>query len=629
MIADPFAAFPALGRIHAAVARILTAERFVKFVWFVMAYNLAAIAWGAFVRATFSGDGCGSHWPTCGGQIIPDADSLKKMVEFSHRVSTGMIVPMTVMMVVWSRFAFTAGHQARKASLLAFGMTLFEALIGAGLVLFHLTDRNNSVARAGVMSVHVVSTFVLLSCIAVAAIAASTGRKIEFKGQGAALWLLAPAFIGVAVLGVSGAVSALGHTLAPTKDVIAAAANVNSFWMVRLQPMHPYLACAIGLYVVLVAGLFVHLRPDRNVTVAALALACAYAAELGLGLVNIQLNAPVWLQMTHLVAADAVMVSLVLMSAYALAEGVPRLEVGIARPDYAEGPIPRGRALVKEYVALTKPLVISLLLFTTLAAMFIAARGWPGGWLFLAVAIGGYMSAGAANAINMVIDRDIDETMKRTRKRPTVTQNISSRNVLLFSLAMALGSFALLWSAANLLTAMLSFSGLVFYVVVYTLILKRRTWQNIVIGGAAGSFPPLVGWAAVTGSLSPLAWYLFAIIFLWTPVHFWALALMIKDDYAAAGVPMLPAVKGDRMTVVQIGIYTVLTVIVTIMPMVQRELGYPYLVVAVGLNALLLSGWLKLFRKTDRPNAVSLYKYSMLYLALLFMMVAVDRVLPS
>jgi len=235
------------------------------------------------------------------------------------------------------------------------------------------------------------------------------------------------------------------------------------------------------------------------------------------------------------------------------------------------------------------------------------------------------MSAGAANAINMVVDRDIDIAMKRTSTRPTVTQSIPSRNVLLFSFVLATGAFALLWSAANLLAAVLALSGLVFYVVVYTMLLKRRTWQNIVVGGAAGAFPPLVGWAAVTNDLPPLALYLFAIIFVWTPVHFWALALLLKDEYAAAGVPMLPVVKGDRNTVIQIGIYAVITFAVSLVPFLMPQVGWIYAGTAVVLNVILLYLCLQLYRQTSRPRASKLFHYSMVYLAILFLMLAVDR----
>jgi heme o synthase len=230
-----------------------------------------------------------------------------------------------------------------------------------------------------------------------------------------------------------------------------------------------------------------------------------------------------------------------------------------------------------------------------------------------------------------VLERDLDLRMGRTEKRPTVTQTIPARAALQFALALMVGSFILLWWAANLLSAMLALAGLAFYVVVYTLLLKRRTWANIVIGGAAGAFPPLVGWAAVTGDLSPLAWCLFGIIFLWTPVHFWALALLIKEDYARAGVPMLPVVRGDRATVAQIAFYTLLTIAISAMPLMlqgrdgQSAVGWIYVAAAVLLNAVLFLRSLQLYRQPDRPRARSLFHYSMIYLALLFLAMAVDR----
>jgi protoheme IX farnesyltransferase len=352
-----------------------------------------------------------------------------------------------------------------------------------------------------------------------------------------------------------------------------------------------------------------------------------YGFQFALGLLNIWLKAPIWMQIVHLVLADVLFVSLAVVATFALSDNVRRVEIE-AGEEIQEEMVPKlqGAQLVKAYVVLTKPRVISLLLFTTMAAMFMAARGWPGFILFVAVFVGGYMAAGSANAINMVIDRDIDRTMKRTAKRPTVTQSISSRNALLFAFSLAIGSFAILWAAANLLTAMLALAGLVFYVIIYTMLLKRRTWQNIVIGGAAGAFPPLVGWAAITDSLNPFAWWLFALILVWTPVHFWALALLLKDDYAAAGVPMLPVVRGERVTVIQIAFYTVLTVLLTALPYVLGQLGMVYLVSAVALNIPLVLLCVKLYQQIDRPRASRLFHYSMLYLAILFLMVAVDRI---
>lgn len=350
-----------------------------------------------------------------------------------------------------------------------------------------------------------------------------------------------------------------------------------------------------------------------------------YSLQILLGTASIFLKAPIAMQMLHLALADVLFASFAACAWLAFGVTVPRAELSSLEAADSAVPQLHGWDKVRAYLVLTKPRVISLLLFTTLTAMFIAAGGWPGGWLFLAVAIGGYMSAGAANAINMVIDRDIDATMKRTSKRPTVTNAIPARNGLLFGMGLGAASFLTLWLGANLLTAVLALAGLVFYVIVYTLVLKRRTWHNIVIGGAAGAFPPLVGWAAVTNQLNPLAWYLFAIIFVWTPVHFWALALMIKDDYAAAGVPMLPVVKGARATVIQIALYAILTALISALPLLQPHVGATYLVAMALLNLLLLVRTAQLYLDPQRPKALKLYKYSMAYLALLFLVLAFDR----
>jgi protoheme IX farnesyltransferase len=422
-------------------------------------------------------------------------------------------------------------------------------------------------------------------------------------------------------LGVSGAVSALGHQLKPTTNVLAAALEPATHWMVRLQPLHPLIAVSVGLYLVMLASLTAHLRPDPLVQRAAKAMVSLFFVQCALGLANIFLKAPIPMQMLHLVMADLNFLTLVALNVFALGTAVRRAE---PEPVFA-AESPATGSLVRAYVDLTKPRVISLLLFTTLTAMVAAKGAWPGTWLFLAVAIGGYMSAGAANAINMVIDRDVDGSMKRTSRRPTVTQQISSRDALVFALILATGSFVLLWSAANLLTALLALSGLVFYVVVYTLLLKRRTWHNIVIGGAAGAVPPLVGWAAVTNDLPPLALYLFAIVFVWTPVHFWALALLLREDYEAAGIPMLPVVKGERVTVQQILLYTAVTVVVTLVPLAMPGVGMIYGAVAVLLNVLLVVYGVQLYRATDRVHASRLFHYSMLYLALLFLGFAIDR----
>lgn len=289
-----------------------------------------------------------------------------------------------------------------------------------------------------------------------------------------------------------------------------------------------------------------------------------------------------------------------------------------------------GWALVKDYLLLTKPRVISLLILTTWAAMFIAKPGWPGLALFLITGLGFYMAAGSAHVFNNVYDSDIDGRTKRTASRPIVAGRIPVRHAMVYGLLLGAGSFLLLWRGANLLSACMALAGLLFYVFIYTIWLKRRTWSNIVIGGAAGAFPPLVGWAAVTGHLDWLGWLLFAIIFLWTPVHFWALALLIKDDYAENGIPMLPVVAGDRATSVQIIFYAIITTVASLLPVVMREgnglaAGWLYGTAAVLLNGILMLRCVQLYRKPDRAHASGLFHYSMIYLALLFVALALDR----
>ncbi len=608
----------------------MSRSRFALFAWGVLIYNLLVILWGAYVRATGSGAGCGSHWPLCDGKVIPTPKDVALLIEFSHRLSSGLVLLLVLGLVYWAFRAYPSGHIVRKGALYSLLFTLLEALLGAGLVLFELVAHNSSAERAVAMALHLANTFLLLGALALTAHWSSGASPIRLKGQGPIAWALGLGILAMIFVGMSGAVTALGDTLFPVKNTVEAIERGlagDSHFLYRLRLFHPFIAIAVGLYLALVAGLVSHSRPGAQVRYWAGCIGTLYFVQIGHGFMNVWLKAPIYMQLSHLLLADLLWISMVMLSANALAEGAPRRDA--RETDGLRGaPSPllgAGRVTWRDYVALTKPRVISLLLFTALAAMFIAKGGWPGLWLLLAVAAGGYMAAGAANAINMVIDRDIDVRMARTSKRPTVTQTISSQNALLFGLTLAVGSFLLLAGVANVLSAMMALSGLLFYVIIYTLALKRTTWHNIVIGGAAGAFPPLVGWAAVTNSLSPLAWVLFALIFFWTPVHFWALALLIKEDYAKAGIPMLPVVLGERVTVIQIACYAVLTVIISVLPLFQREVGWIYFVGAVLLNAALLLRSVQLYQRPERRQASVLFHYSMAYLALLFLIMAVDR----
>lgn len=282
----------------------------------------------------------------------------------------------------------------------------------------------------------------------------------------------------------------------------------------------------------------------------------------------------------------------------------------------------QARHVLSAYVALTKPRIIELLLITTLPAMVLAADGWPGWWLVLATLAGGSLSAGGANAINNWFDRDIDEVMHRTRRRPLPRHEVEPGAALRFGVVLGVAGFVWLWMFANLLAALLATFALLFYVFVYTIALKRRTSQNIVIGGAAGAVPVLVGWAAVTGELALPAWILFALVFYWTPPHFWALALRYTDDYATAGVPMLPVVRGKEATLRSMLLYTGTLVLISLMLVPVAGMGWVYLLVAVGAGAWFL--WETWRVRADAGRAMKAFLASNLYLAILFGSIVLD-----
>jgi protoheme IX farnesyltransferase len=274
------------------------------------------------------------------------------------------------------------------------------------------------------------------------------------------------------------------------------------------------------------------------------------------------------------------------------------------------------RTAVADYFEMTKPKVQSLLLFTTVTTMYVA--GTPSLGRVALTCLGGALSAGGAGAINHALDRDIDTVMKRTADRPVAAGRVSPQAAIVFGVLLGCASFALLALAVNPLAAVLAMSGFLGYVLVYTVWLKRSTPQNIVIGGAAGAVPPLVAWAAVTGGLGGLPLYLFAIVFFWTPPHFWSLSLLMKDEYARAGVPMLPVVRGEAETRRQILLYAVLLYAVSQLPFCAGGLGMIYLGASVALGAAFVYGAYRLLRRADRRTALRLYLFSLAYLALLF-----------
>jgi len=285
------------------------------------------------------------------------------------------------------------------------------------------------------------------------------------------------------------------------------------------------------------------------------------------------------------------------------------------------------RRTLSAYVALTKPRIIELLLVTTVPTMIVAHGGMPSAWLILATLVGGSLAAGGANATNMYVDRDIDSLMERTKRRPLVTGAVTPRNALIFAVSLEVLAAVWLWTVVNPLSALLALSATLFYVFVYTLWLKRTSRQNIVIGGAAGAVPVLVGWAAVTGSLGIAPFVLFAIIFLWTPPHFWALAVRYRADYAAADVPMLPVVATFDETARQIIAYTLGLWAVSLIFHPLADMGLLYLVAAVVLGAVFTWKAVQLARSGTYEKAMGLFKYSISYISLLFGAMALDQLM--
>ena len=636
-------------------------KRFAKLAWTVLVYAVFTVLLGAFVRSSVSGDGCGTSWPLCdGGSVLPHmpglenvgigdligkltnpgeyanqigavrAELLRKIVEFSHRASTIPLVIGVVALFAWARFAFPRRSLVRYGTGIAMLFIVFESLIGAVLVKKGLVTDNASQMRALMMPVHLVSTFVLLLGLSMAAWYGGGKARLQLRNQGPLGFAALFSLLMILWLSLSGSLSALGgmiYQFDTHQALFTAATASDAPYLVAAKVQHPYTAAVVAMVLSLAGGLLLHLRPSPDTRRFAYGLWFLLTAQMVCGIVSVLLMAPPYMQILHLALSDILWIDVVLLCASALAVGVPHVEMQHIPRAVLDG----ARAQIKDYVALTKPRVISLLLFTTLMGMFIAADGWPGDnwlhglWLLVATGLGLYAAAGSSNAINMVCERDLDVRMERTASRPTVTERIHPRAALWFAFGLEAFSFGLLWWSSNLLAATLALAGLVVYVNVYTLLLKRRTWSNIVIGGAAGAFPPLVGFAAVANTLSPLAWLLFALVFVWTPVHFWALAILIKDDYAKAGVPMLPVVKGNRYTVIQIGLYGVITVVCSLVPL-WFGLGWVYAVVAAALNVLLARGcWLLWRNIDDRKRASGLFHYSMIYLALLFLAMAVDK----
>jgi protoheme IX farnesyltransferase len=576
------------------------------------AATFVLIAVGGLVRATDSGLGC-PDWPRCFGRLAPPAE-LHAWIEHSHRLVAAVVVGLVALLAV---AAWRTGQPrgVRWAAAAAVVVVLTQALIGAVVVWWRLDAES--------VTLHLGTALVLVALLELIAFRARWPARERRPDRDRGFVRLVAVGAGLIYLQMLVGSTVTGHDagLAYPLNVLLPDLGPG---VARIQLAHRALAILVAA--LLVATWLVARRTQRtHPTVTRLA---GYAA--GLVLVQVVLGAAnVANRLSALTVVPHLLVgSLLWGTMVALLLHADRV-AGTQERDPAEPrPLPARSASqsVTAYVLLTKPRIIELLLVTTVPTMFIAERGVPSPWLVATTLFGGALSAGSANVINCYLDRDIDALMRRTARRPLPAHRVEPGDALRFGLVLGVAGFAWLWATVNLLSAVLATAAILFYVFVYTLGLKRRSTQNIVIGGAAGAVPVLVGWAAVTGRVELPAVVLFAIIFYWTPPHFWALALRYKDDYAAARVPMLPVVRGATETSTQILYYTVLLVTVTLLLYPAGRMGAIYLAAAVALGAAFIWRALALRRDLSGKRAIRLFSFSNQYLALLFLAMAIDAV---
>ena len=609
--------------------------------------TLLLVTIGVVVRATGSGMAC-PEWPGCfEGQFLPTLDDgFGAWIEWIHRtvaVVIGFLVLGLAAIAIRS-------HRDQPAilwpTLVAVGLVGFQAWLGRETVRLGNSGESVTAHLAAAMALVGLLVFLLVRSLYPARIGGRGGsQRFTLLASFGAAAIFALLLFGSQVTALNAALvfpdwPLMNGTPFPLVDGEEVAAHA----------IHRWVAVVVGL--VLAAVVLAAWRgPQREVSLTRLALGIAllYPIQAIIGGLQVITRLEEWTQTLH-VALGAVIWGL----AVALAAGgyyTARLAAPLAGRAGSGGDsesagsgagdetAPAGRRTVgdsvRAYVALTKPRIIELLLVTTVPAMVLATREVPGielpsfGGLVLWTLVGGSLAAGSANAINCYLDRDIDELMARTRRRPLPAHEVDPARAVAFGIVLGVVSLAVMAVFVNLIAAFLTLLAIAFYVVVYTIVLKRSTPQNIVIGGAAGALPPVIGWAAVTGEVGVPALLLFALVFYWTPPHFWALSLRIRRDYAAAGVPMLPVVRGIPETARQIGLYTILLVAISIVFFAVARMGLVYLLAAVVLGALFLRQAWTLWRQgtseeRSTAQAIRLYRYSISYLSLLFAAVAID-----
>ncbi|TMC42148.1 MAG: protoheme IX farnesyltransferase [Chloroflexi bacterium] len=581
--------------------------RYRALVYTSLVASFLVVVWGGVVRVTGSGLGC-PDWPLCHGQFLPSLDPATR-IEWTHRflaIASGLTVAATVL---WTLASYRADRRVLWLAIAVAVLYPLQAVLGAITVVLELPPEW--------VTVHLANAELLLAALTILAVIVRWPGVGRIPSAGWT-WLAVAAAVGTFVLLLSGAyVRGANATTACSWWPLCNEPGVPILAILTAGPgvamLHRYVAAIVGVIVVVACTeAWRHRRDAPGLGTLAIATGVIFFAQIAIGAANPLTGFSPWALGAHPAVASLLWCSVVALTAVAW------------RPSSSQG------ALVRDLVSLTKPAIMSLLLLTALGGMFLAARGVPPFGVLAATLIGGAAASGGASSLNHYFDRDIDERMRRTRHRPLPAHRVSTAVAVWWGVALNSFAFVVLAVFTNLLAAALAIGGTLFYILVYTLWLKRTTAQNIVIGGAAGAIPPLVGWAAITGSLDLSAWLLFAIIFFWTPAHFWALALLIRDDYERAGVPMLPVVRGDEATAWSILAYAASLLPLTLLLFIAGGLGYVYLAAAIILGALFIAYAFRLLRSGTvhrRAMARAVYLYSLLYLALLFVAIMVDSTL--
>ncbi|MEY4389239.1 MAG: hypothetical protein RLZZ432_958 [Chloroflexota bacterium] len=587
--------------------------------------TVALVVVGVIVRATESGMGC-PDWPLCYGQLLPPLDDYKAWLEWIHRTIAAGIGLIVLGVVIAALRSLRGRPSLQGASLALLALVLFQAWLGRQTVLESNSGRSVTAHLATAMAFVGLQVWVYVR----SGYPERLGGILRAKGAVIAPLIAAGATYALLLFGSN--VTAMdagliypdwplmgGSPFPPLTDVAAP------------QIAHRYATAVAGL--ILVAAAWIVRReagsPRRVVRLLEAALA-VFAVQCLIGALQIVTKLAPWTQTLHVALATAIWLLVAGAAADAVLEA--RGGPGTAGPTGGAGRKGGARAMFAAYLALTKPRIVELLLITTVPAMLLAAGGMPSPWLILAALVGGTLSAASANVFNCIVDADIDARMARTQSRPLVSGSIGVGAALAFASLLGIASFAFLALTTTMVAAFLSLLALGFYVLVYTLILKRSTPQNIVIGGAAGALPPVIGWAAVTGDVTLVPILLFALVFYWTPPHFWALALRIGPDYAAAGVPMLPVMAGAAETARQIWLYTVLLVAMSLVLWAVAGMGLVYLAAAlVGGGIFLFRAWRlrgEVLGEGALRGATRLYRFSITYLTVIFGAIALDALLP-